>query len=801
MLKLTVRTLLFVVLGLASTIESRAAFPTVALKAISVGELQAPVNISVAGDGSGRLFVCDQQGKIRIIQNGMLLPTPFLDITAKVIALNTSYDERGLLGLAFHPGYTNPVSPGFGRFYVFYSAPSPNFPGTTTDPVDCRTTISEFRVSADPNVADPLSERILLTFDKPQFNHNGGQLVFGPEAGNYLYISVGDGGDANDNYFGHTGGSDLRPPGALGNAQDKTRLLGKLLRIDPLGTNGPGGQYGIPPTNPFAGSAGGERKEIFAYGFRNPWRVSFDTPGTNRLYVADVGQDKVEEINIVVLGGNYGWRAKEGAYDFDPLVPTGGETLLPPIAQYAHPSVVLSPPLPQLGISICGGYLYRGSAIPGMVGKYVFGDFGQNFASPSGSILGIEETSPNVWTDPARLTVIGGNPLAVRLLAMGHDEAGEIYLATEVSLGPQGATGGIYQIVPAVSGAAGITPVKDNTIFSESGSTSSALGSLYAGRTPSLAALRRALVAFDINATVPSGSTIDSATLTLTLNDVGASVDNVMSLYRLTENWGEAASSGGPDGAPATSGDATWTQRFYDATTPVNWTTAGGTFTGTASAATTVTSVTGPFAWTSAQLATDVKNWLNTPATNFGWILRADESITVSPTTHGFVSREGAAAQQPKLQINYSGAALSRREFWLRQYFPAGKFVDDAADLDGDGIANLFEYAYAFNPLAANPAGAGFQTTVTPAGGGNNTFTITFRRDPRATDLTYVLQTSSDLVSWTTIVQSVGGAVPSGSGFVSEVDASGEAPVKVVTARETITGAQGQRFARLRVTH
>ncbi len=177
----------------------------------------------------------------------------------------------------------------------------------------------------------------------------------------------------------------------------------------------------------------------------------------------------------------------------------------------------------------------------------------------------------------------------------------------------------------------------------------------------------------------------------------------------------------------------------------MNWTTAGGTFAASASATTNVTNVLGPFSWTSAQLATDVKNWLTTPATNFGWILTADETIVASPTAHGFVSREGAAAQRPQLQINYSGASLTRREFWLRQYFPAGKFVDDAADLDGDGIANLIEYAFGFSPLAQNPPGAGFQVSAVPAGG-NVTFTITFRRDPRAVDLTYLVQTSGDLV-------------------------------------------------------
>ena len=547
--------------------------------------------------------------------------------------------------------------------------------------------------------------------------------------------------------------------------------------------------------------------EIFAYGLRNPWRASFDDgpSGTNRLFLADVGQDKVEEINIITAGGNYGWRVKEGTFDFDPTTPYGGGLLIDPIAQYAHPGVVLVPPLPQLGRSIIGGYLYRGSAIPALQGKYVCGDYNAgaiNSGTTLGSLIGIEETSPDVWTVPVALTIIGGNPFATHLLALGRDEAGELYLATEVVQGPQNdgvtglPTGGIYKIVPPVSAAATLTPSKDNSIYSESGTQSNALGNLYAGRTAQ-GNIRRALIAFDIAPIVPFGSNIDLARLSL--NVISSNQTNMMPLYALSQDWGEGASSGAGAGAPATPGDATWTQRFYSATTPVNWTpNSGGTFV----AAPSATSSAGAYVWTSVQLATDVQGWLKSPGTNFGWILTADETIPSStPTAASFGSRESVlSTDRPQLLINYSGAALTRREFWLRQYFVPGHFVDDAADLDGDGISNLLEYAFAFNPLVANPPGAGFQVSTAPAGA-DTTFTITFRRDPRATDLTYVLQTSSDLLIWTTIAQSVGGVPPTGSGFVSESDVIGESPVKLVVAQETVTAAQGQRFARLRVTH
>jgi glucose/arabinose dehydrogenase len=819
--------------------SAAAALPPLSLKPISVNQLQAPVNISTAGDGSGRLFICEQRGQIRILQNGMLLPTPFIDLSAKIVPftpttypfpMTPSYEERGLLGLAFHPGFSNPASAGYRKFYVFYSAPSPAVAGNP-NPVNCRSTLSEFQVTANPNIADAASERVLIAYDKPQSNHNGGQLEFGPDG--YLYFSAGDGGGANDNGFGHSGGGSGNPSGVLGNAQDKTAWLGKIHRIDPLGTNGPGGNYGIPTSNPFFSSTNGERKEIFAYGLRNPWRFSFDTGplGIGSLIAADVGQNKVEEINLITSGGNYGWRAKEGTFDFDAALNNallnggsvrsssglitlpGGATLTDPIAQYAHPGVTIgSPALPIFGTSVTGGYRYRGNTITALKGKYLFGDYNVgalNSGTVSALLLGIEETSPGVWSAPAAVSIVGVNPLAsTHLMAFGRDEQGEIYLATERAQGPQNdtttqqPTGGIYKVVAPDAATVRLTPAKDNTIFSEDGSLSDALGYLYAGKTGSGAgnSLRRALMAFDIASQVPTGAVITSAQLSLNLNKSSSATGN-MTLNKLTQNWGEGTSNAGDPGGSgtlATPNDATWTERFYSPSHNQTWSTAGGAFSATASATTSVGFALGKYTWSSAQLATDVQGWLDSPATNFGWILLGNESTANSAKR--FDSRDAYFTSQPALDISYlSAPSLTRRESWLQQYFPVGQFVDDFADPDGDGISNLLEYAYGLNPLSKDDSSTGLQATTQPTGS-DTLFTITFRRDPRATDLTYMLQTSDDLVNWTTIVQSIGGADPTGSGYVSEMDSPSDSPIRIVTGAETVATGTTKRFARLKVT-
>ncbi len=434
---------------------AQAAFLPLQLQTISSGELNTPIGMAAAGDGSGRLFIIDQRGRIDIIQNGSLLPTPFLDLGSKLVPQRTnasgapSFDERGLLGLAFHPDYAVPNAPGQGKFYVFYSAPSAD-PGTPENPINCVSRVSEFKVSAgNPNVADPTSERILMAFNKPQFNHNGGQISFGPDR--MLYISTGDGGGSNDNDPGHTGGSALKPngPGVLGNAQDRSNLMGNILRIDVNTNNGPNGQYGIPANNPFVGQAG-VREEIYAYGMRNPWRFSFDDGpgGDGRLFVADVGQGLYEEVNIVQSGGNYGWRLKEGFHDFDPTSSVPDGPLLDPIAEYSHPN---APDGTKIGLATVGGYIYRGNLIPGLQGKYIFGDWSTSFSAGHGTLLGLEEVSPGTW-QLTTLDIAGGNPIPYFINSFGRDEDGELYVLANLYNQPNNLHGGlIFKIVPEPS--------------------------------------------------------------------------------------------------------------------------------------------------------------------------------------------------------------------------------------------------------------------------------------------------------------------------------------------------------------
>ena len=310
--------------------------PPIKLVPLVVDSIGSPVAITHAGDGSGRLFVATQRGKIHIIESGQLLPDPFLDISGKLVTPRVGTEERGLLGLAFDSHYSSAGARGEGKFYVYYSAPSPRAPGTPENPVNHMSVIAEFAASTEnANVADLGSERILLTFDQPQFNHNAGAIAFGPDG--MLYIATGDGGSGLDNDAGHTGGSGGRPSGALGNSQDRTNLHGNILRIDPAGNDGVGGQYGIPPDNPFVAVGGGVRPEIFAYGLRNPWGISFDdgAGGTGRLFCADVGQGKYEEINLIEGGKNYGWRRREGSFALDLTTPAPAATELP-IAEYGH---------------------------------------------------------------------------------------------------------------------------------------------------------------------------------------------------------------------------------------------------------------------------------------------------------------------------------------------------------------------------------------------------------------------------------------------------------------------------------
>lgn len=420
---------------------------SIGLQLVAEG-LTAPVDMAVPRDGSGRLFVVDQVGVIHIIgSDGSMMDQPFLDISDKLVEINPDYDERGLLGLAFHPDYANN-----GRFFVYYSAPL-----RESGPQEWTNTnvLAEYSVSQDdPNKADPGSEKILFQVDEPQTNHNGGDIAFGPDG--YLYVPLGDGGGANDEGMGHTDG--------MGNGQDLSKHLGKILRIDVDN----GDPYGIPEDNPFLNDDTAQ-PEIWAWGFRNPWRMSFDAGGDHQLFVGMAGQNLWEPIYIVNGGNNYGWRILEGSHCFSVDHPdysprncdrTGanGEALHMPIIEYSH----------LVGEVVIGGYVYRGSALPSdLQGKYFFGEWspGPDAGYPSGfggdgrGIVFTASPPPDsvdntsaMWK-PQWMTIASDNgssrDVGAFILSFGQDANNELYLLTSNTLGPSGTTGKVWKIVPA----------------------------------------------------------------------------------------------------------------------------------------------------------------------------------------------------------------------------------------------------------------------------------------------------------------------------------------------------------------
>jgi glucose/arabinose dehydrogenase len=352
----------------AAAPPARAA-PAIELELVLDG-LSQPLFLTHAGDGSGRLFVVEQTGRIRILGRDAGLDPPFLDLTDQV----ETGSERGLLGLAFHPDFA-----ANGRFFVNY-----------TRAPDGASVVAEFHAGASHEHADP-QERVLLTVAQPFANHNGGMVAFGPDG--YLYIGLGDGGSAGD-------------PGDR--AQNPNELLGKILRIDVDGAR----PYGIPKDNPFAG--GGGRPEVYALGLRNPWRFAFDRKD-GRLLVGDVGQNRIEEIDLVGRGGNYGWPLMEGRSCYRPATDCERPGLTLPMAQYQHG---------QGRCSVTGGYVYRGSALPGLAGSYLFADF------CSGEIFGLRQDARSMLLDTR-----------LQIASFGEDAAGEIYV---VDLG-----GAVYRIVGA----------------------------------------------------------------------------------------------------------------------------------------------------------------------------------------------------------------------------------------------------------------------------------------------------------------------------------------------------------------
>ena len=419
--------------------------------------------------------------------------------------------------------------------------------------------------------------------------------------------------------------------------------------------------------------------------------------------------------------------------------------------------------------------------------------------------MGLEESSPNsgIFTLTQAIPIINSsNPIVgQRINSLGEDESGEIYLGLKTTAGVMELNnglpaGGIYKIVPLTAGTLTVEPSKDNSMFSEYTSNSDGQGiTMFAGVTATNTK-RRALMAFDVSS-VPPGAVISSTQVQLTV-PLGQGSNTPMTLRRVTQSWGEGASYAAESqgtGASAENGDATWNNRFHPSTA---WTAPGVDYSATVSATQSVSGY-GTYTWTSTQLATDVQGWVTTPSTNNGWILIGDETGTLNAKR--IYTREANVSLRPKLTVNYSAApALTRRENWLQQYFSTGQYVGDTADPEGDGIPNLIEYAYGFSPLVTNNSTSGFDVGSTESGA-STVVTITFRRDPRAVDLTYALETSSDLLNWGTppIVQSVAGGIPTGTGYVTESDIIAEVPIRLVTAQETLT-TPAKKFVRLRIT-
>ncbi len=343
---------------------------------VVVSGLAAPLAVVNAHDGTNRLFIAEQGGRISIVRDGTLAPSPFLDISGQI----SSGGERGLLGVAFHPRY--PADP---RVFVDYTDPAGD------------TQVSSFTVAAgDPDRVDPASEVRIIHIEQPFSNHNGGALAFGPD-GN-LYIALGDGGSGGD---------------PQGNGQSLTTLLAKILRIDVDHPSG-GRAYGIPTDNPFADGAGG-LPEIWLTGLRNPWRMSFDR-ATGDLWIGDVGQSAWEEIDVQRAGApggtNFGWNRMEGSHCFQPSTGCESPALTPPVTEYGH----------VLGCTVIGGYVYRGTAQPALAGGYVFGDY------CSGKVWAIDPATDGP-RDPTFVDDSGHS-----FAAFGEDEAGELY-AVDISGG------------------------------------------------------------------------------------------------------------------------------------------------------------------------------------------------------------------------------------------------------------------------------------------------------------------------------------------------------------------------------
>jgi glucose/arabinose dehydrogenase len=382
----------WVVLNNKRTVKRDDAAPITLKVQELMGSLEAPT--ALAFPGNGDIWLTVQKGQIRVIKNGKMTEAPLLDLSSKMIKVNNGYEERGLLGIALHPKFkTNR------KFYVFYSAPSSN-------KSDHKDVIAEYKASSAGPI-DPESGRIILTAEKPQGNHDGGCIQFGPDG--YLYITFGDGGGQGDKH------------GEIGNGQNMNTWLGKILRVDVNTKSG----FTVPKDNPFVGRKD-VKPEIWAYGFRNPYRISFDK-ATGLLFAGDVGQDLWEEVDIIKKGGNYGWRLTEGTHCYNPATGCDMKGIILPIDEYSH----------KVGISVMGGYVYNGKLAPVLKSKYLFADW-------SGPVFYLQKAGAGWQRGTVVLENLKQNS---KITGFGEDPSGELYVLTNSDTGPGNSSGSLYKIV------------------------------------------------------------------------------------------------------------------------------------------------------------------------------------------------------------------------------------------------------------------------------------------------------------------------------------------------------------------
>jgi glucose/arabinose dehydrogenase len=365
--------------------------------------IQAPTALVFPTPNIG--WVAEQTGKIRLIRDGKLTDIVVLDTKNKMVRVGSGYEEQGLLNIAIHPKFATNH-----KFYVFYSRTTANINPANNRKFQHNDVVVEYKLLPNSELADTASARVILSQDKPDGNHNGSGIVFGADG--YLYVTFGDGGGQHDQH------------GPIGNGQDMNTWLGKVLRVNVDATD----TYTVPSDNPFVGKAG-VKPEIWASGFRNPYRITLDRE-SKQLFIGEVGQDLWEEVDILEKGANYGWRVVEGNHCHNPTTGCDFTGYTPPIAEYHHSE----------GVSVLGGYVYNGQQLPNLKGKYIFGDW-------TGPVWYLQKAG-NGW---ARGKVTLKNfPRAGKITGWGEDQAGELYylINSEAGPGPYGATtGSIYKII------------------------------------------------------------------------------------------------------------------------------------------------------------------------------------------------------------------------------------------------------------------------------------------------------------------------------------------------------------------